>query len=156
MRRDPRIMLFDSNMPRGEMLGLIRESDSYVSLHRAEGFGLGMAEAMTFERIVIGTDFSGSTDFLNNETGYPVPYQSRSVEEHEYPWSAGQVWAEPDVDAAANIMAQVAADPTEGRMRARNARMRIESSYSPGVVGEAMKARLDVLFEQFKSGASRA
>jgi glycosyltransferase involved in cell wall biosynthesis len=155
MKRDPRIIMVDRNMARDEMLGLIRASDAYVSLHRAEGFGLGMAEAMTFERIVIGTDFSGSTDFLSQETGYPVPYRLRALEPHEYPWSDGQVWAEPDVAAAADIMRRVAIDPSEGEARGRAAREHIANSYQPDAVGKAMKARLDVLFEKAKSGTLR-
>ncbi|MCP3718736.1 glycosyltransferase [Paraburkholderia sp. CNPSo 3281] len=154
MKSDPRIVLFDRNMPRDEMLGLIRSSDAYVSLHRAEGFGLGMAEAMTFERIIIGTDFSGSTDFLTEETGYPVPYQLRAVQQHEYPWSAGQVWAEPDVDEAANIMRRVVKDPSEGEARRRTARERIERTYKPEVVGMVMRGRLEVLLKKSDPNAS--
>ena len=154
IKRDPRILMFDKNMSRTEMLGLICASDAYVSLHRAEGFGLGMAEAMTFERIVIGTDFSGSTDFLTDETGYPVPYDLRPVESHEYPWSEEQSWAEPDVNAAADIMRRVAVDSSEGIARARVAREWIERNYSPDAVGVAMKTRLDTLFKKLKPDAS--
>jgi glycosyltransferase involved in cell wall biosynthesis len=152
---DPRILMFDKNMSRAEMLGLIRASDAYVSLHRAEGFGLGMAEAMTFERIVIGTDFSGSTDFLTDKTGYPVPYDLRPVESHEYPWSEEQSWAEPDVDAAADIMRRVAINQSEGASRARAAREWIEKNYSPDAVGMAMKARLEALFKKMTTDGSR-
>jgi glycosyltransferase involved in cell wall biosynthesis len=59
-------------------------SDCYVSMHRAGGFGLGMAEAMALGKPVIGTDYAGSTDFLSEETGYPVPYVLRNVEPDEY------------------------------------------------------------------------
>lgn len=155
IKRDSRILMFDKNMPRSEMLGLIHASDAYVSLHRAEGFGLGMAEAMTFERIVIGTDFSGSTDFLTEKTGYPVPYSLRPVESHEYPWSHEQSWAEPDVNAAADIMRRVAVNPSEGAGRARVAREWIEKNYSPDAVGVAMKVRMDALFKKLKSDTSR-
>lgn len=150
MERDPRILMFDRSMERDEMLGLIRASDAYVSLHRAEGFGLGMVEAMTFERIVIGTDFSGSTDFLSTQTGYPVPYRLRAVESHEYQWSTGQVWAEPDVGAAAEIMRCVADDSSEGIARAKAARVSIALRYAPGPVGDAMKERLETVFEKIE------
>lgn len=148
---DPRILVFDRNMPREEILGLIRASDAYVSLHRAEGFGLGMAEAMTFERIVIGTDYSGSTDFLSDKTGYPVPYQLRPLSPHEYPWSQGQSWAEPDQGAAVEIMRQAAANPAEGRRRGKAAREHVLRSYSPAAAGEAMRKRLEVLFAERRS-----
>ncbi|RQU85184.1 glycosyltransferase [Burkholderia cenocepacia] len=151
MRQDPRILMFDSNMARDEMLGLIRSSDAYVSLHRAEGFGLGMAEAMTFERIVIGTDYSGCTDFLTAETGYPIPYQLRPVASNEYPWSEGQSWAEPDQAAAVEVMRHVAADPSEGRRRGKVARERIWRSYGSVPVGEAMRDRLEVIWAKRRS-----
>lgn len=148
---DPRILIFDRNMPREEILGLIRASDAYVSLHRAEGFGLGMAEAMTFERIVIGTDYSGSTDFLSDKTGYPVPYILRPLGSHEYPWSQGQSWAEPDQNAAVEIMRKAAENPLEGIRRGKAAREHVLRSYNPAAVGKAMRKRLDVLFAERQS-----
>lgn len=143
--KDSRIQVFDGTMGRSEMLGLIQSCDSYVSLHRAEGFGLGMAEAMTFERIVIATDYSGSTDFLTHATGYPVPYRLRPLEPHEYPWSEGQSWAEPDELAAATIMRSVVENPEQGRSRGKAARAFVQNRYSPSAVGEHMKKRLDAL-----------
>jgi glycosyltransferase involved in cell wall biosynthesis len=152
MERDPRIKLFDENMPREEMLGLIHASDAYVSLHRAEGFGLGMAEALTFGRIVIGTDFSGNQDFLTEETGYPVPFRMRPLQPGEYHWSEGQSWAEPDHDAAVRIMRSVAANPMEGRQRAKAGRERVLQRYSPVPVGQAMRERLDEIQTKFRTG----
>lgn len=155
IERDPRIKLFDENMPRDEMLGLIHASDSYVSLHRAEGFGLGMAEALTFGRIVIGTDFSGNQDFLSEETGYPVPYRLRPLQPDEYHWSEGQSWAEPDHDAAVRIMRIVAANPAEGLRRGKAGQDRVLQRYSPVPVGESMRERLDVLFAERRKGKAR-
>lgn len=152
MTRDARIVSFDRNMARDEVLGLIRASDAYVSLHRAEGFGLGMAEAMTFGRIVIGTDYSGSTDFLTEKTGYPVPYKLRPLEANEYPWSQGQYWAEPNQDTAVEIMRQAVANPSEGKQRGERARDYVLHRYNAAVVGEAMRKRLDVLFAKGETG----
>lgn len=154
MARDSRILMFDKSMPRNEILGLIQSSDCYVSLHRAEGFGLGMAEAMMFERIVIGTNYSGCTDFLTEETGYPIPYRLRPLEQHEYPWSQGQSWAEPDQSAAARAMRNVAANPTDGRARGKIARIHILDRYSPDSAGKAMRDRLDTLTVELASWKS--
>ena len=152
MARDRRILMIDWNMPREEMLGLIQAADAYVSLHRAEGFGLGMAEAMTFGRIVIGTDYSGCTDFLTDKTGFPVPYQLRPLEPYEYPWSAGQLWAEPDHNAAVEAMRRAVANPAEGKKRGEAARDYVLQNYSTAAVGKAMRDRLDVLLTKRKSG----
>ncbi len=139
---DPRIMLIDEELPREQVLGLIRACDAYVSLHRAEGFGLGMVEAMSFGRIVIGTDYSGCTDFLTAQTGCPVPYALRPVLPDEYPYAEGQVWAEPDLDAAVDIMRNVVANPEESRRRAMAGRSLVWERYGAASVGRLMRARL--------------
>ena len=87
---DPRIQIIHRSLSHEDMLGLIHSTDVFVSLHRSEGFGMGMAEAMSFGRIVIGTNFSGNTDFLTEQTGFPVPYTLRPVKPHEYHWAEAQ------------------------------------------------------------------
>ncbi|RFB79825.1 glycosyltransferase [Methylovirgula sp. 4M-Z18] len=151
MEQDRRILMFDDNMPRDEMLGLIRASDAYVSLHRAEGFGLGMAEAIMLGRIVIGTGYSGSADFLTADTGYPISYRLRSLEPHEYPWSEGQVWAEPDLESAITAMRNVVANPSEAKRKGEAGREYVTRTYSPPAVGHVMRERLNVLFAKDKS-----
>ena len=53
---------------------MIASCDCYVSLHRSEGFGLTMAEAMYFGRPVIATGYSGNLDFMTEENSYLVPH----------------------------------------------------------------------------------
>jgi glycosyltransferase involved in cell wall biosynthesis len=149
--KDPRIILIDKNLDRDDMLGLIRAADAYISLHRAEGFGLGMAEALSLGRIVIGTNYSGNTDFLNEHTGYPVPYQLRPVQGHEYPYSRGQVWAEPDKAAAVEIMRNIVANPLEAVARAAAGRTLVCQRYGLAAVGRLMQARLINLLEKHRN-----
>lgn len=144
---DQRILDIDRALTRREVLGLIRASNAYVSLHRAEGFGLGMAEAMSFGRIVIGTNFSGNTDFLTEETGFPIPYTLRPVEPYEYPWSEGQTWAEPDLKAATSAMQLVSQEPDTARNRAAAGQRLINQKYAPALVGQIFKARIDRLMK---------
>ena len=66
-------------LDREVVLGLVDACDAYVSLHRAEGFGRTLAEAMLLGKPVVGTDFSGNTDFLTQDTGYPVKWTRRAV-----------------------------------------------------------------------------
>jgi len=153
MDRDPRIMVIDQNLSREDILGLIHASDAYVSLHRSEGFGLGMAEALSFGRIVIGTDYSGCTDFLNEQTGYPVPYYLRPVLPHEYPCADGQFWAEPNLAAAVEIMRKVVANPNEARLRGAAGRSLVLERYGIAPVGRLMRARLSELLEQPSNGS---
>jgi len=140
---DPRIIVIDRLLDRMQMHRLTASADVFVSLHRSEGFGLGLAEAMAMGKAVIATDFSGSRDFLTPATGFPVPWQPVSVGPDDYPFFIpGQVWAEPDIDAAAAIMRQLAADPARIATIGAAARRYIETVHGPAAVGHLIKARL--------------
>jgi glycosyltransferase involved in cell wall biosynthesis len=145
-RHDQRIKVIDRTFSRDEMLSLIRQSDCYVSLHRSEGFGLGMAEAMAFGKPVIGTNYSGSTEFLSACTGFPVPFTMRPVQPGEYIFSDGQSWAEPDAAAAAEAMQRVFHDQQERQRLAASGKIFVEAHYGRENVGRIAARRLqDIL-----------
>ena len=156
MANDRRIISFNRTMKRDEMLGLISASDCYISLHRSEGFGAGMAEAMMLGKPVIGTDFSGNRCFLNERTGFPVPYVVRDVLPHEYPWSAGQIWAEPVHSEAAAIMRRVVDDPKEAERRALVGQEFVAARFDGAAVGRSMKARLTEISRELRRRKTRA
>jgi Glycosyl transferases group 1 len=142
---DLRIHVIERTMSRLEMNGLLQACDAYVSLHRAEGFGLGLAEAMALAKPVVGTAYSGTADFLNRDTGYPVPFTLVPVKAGEYPDHEGQVWAEPDIDAAAAAMRAIVDQPAQGRRIAQSGQRFIATHYSPARVGALMRERLEAL-----------
>lgn len=146
---DERIEIIDESLPRQEMLSLLAVADCYVSLHRSEGFGLGMAEAMALGKSVIGTSYSGNTDFLTQETGYPVPYTLRKVERDEYVHAEGQVWADPDESACAAAMYRVFSNREEAAARARAGQRFVAERYGSDNVGRMVKNRLDQIFDVF-------
>jgi glycosyltransferase involved in cell wall biosynthesis len=146
-RHDERIVIIDESLPREEMLTLIATADCYVSLHRSEGFGLGMAEAMALAKPVIGTDYSGNTDFLTQETGYPVTYTLRKVAPDEYVHTEGQVWAEPDEAACAAAMRRVFNNREEAVARAKAGQSLVASRYGPLNVGRIVERRLNEIFD---------
>ena len=139
---DSRITLIHKAMSRGELLGLMQACDCYVSLHRGEGFGLGMVEAMKFGKPVIATDYSGSKDFLGEETGFPVRYTLRPLEPGEYIFGEGQVWAEPDLDHAAERMREVAGNAELRNARAEAGRILADEKYGKANVRATIEARL--------------
>jgi glycosyltransferase involved in cell wall biosynthesis len=142
---DGRIMVIEKRLSRHELLGLLNSGDAYVSLHRSEGFGSGMAEAMSLGKIVIGTNFSGNTDFLTEATGFPIPFTLRPVLRHEYPWSRDQVWAEPDLQAASMAMRVVVQSTDFVRQRAETGQRFIRDHYAPAVVGQIINDRISRL-----------
>ena len=141
-RGDPRITILHSIWKRGEVLTLLASIDCYVSLHRSEGFGIGLAEAMALGKPVIATDFSGNTDFLTAETGYPVPYQMRAVGRGEYPHHEGNSWAEPNVKVAAEMMRIVASKSDDVHKTALSGQAFVRQHYGPKAIGDVMAARL--------------
>jgi glycosyltransferase involved in cell wall biosynthesis len=139
---DKRIKVISRFMARDEMSALLAACDGYVSLHRSEGFGLGMAEAMALQKPVVGTDFSGNREFLTEETGFPVPYVLRPLMRGEYPMGEGESWAEPDLEAAIDRMRSVFANQSESSARARRGAELIATRYSAEAAARVVAKRL--------------
>ncbi|WP_374282438.1 glycosyltransferase family 4 protein [Novosphingobium sp.] len=148
-REDPRIHLLTGSFSRGALLDLFRSIDCFVSLHRSEGFGRNIAEAMLLGRPVIATGFSGNADFVRPDTSMVVPWQLRELAAGDYPFGEGLEWAEPDLDAAASQMRQIFADRALAREIAAAGQRLVASTYSPEVVG---KQYLSVLSSRLDNG----
>lgn len=129
LREDPDITLIEGTLTRAELLGLVGVCDAVVSLHRSEGLGLLVAEAMALGKPVIATDYSGSTELLSPHTGWPVDFRLVPVGPGEYPFHEGQVWADADVGHAAWQMRQVFEDRLEAARRAAAARTHLTREY---------------------------
>ena len=127
---DKRITVLDRSVDRDEILSLIDDCDCYISLHRSEGFGLGMAEALALGKPVIATDYSGSRDFLTERTGFPVPFSLRKLMPGEYLMGEGQSWAEPDLEVAIQYMRTVFANRGEWERRSSYGKQFVEDHYS--------------------------
>ncbi len=109
---DARIVHLDRFLSRDESYGLIEATDAYVSLHRAEGLGLGLAEAMALGKPAIATGYSGNLEFMHEGNSFLVDYKIVPVAPGEYLFDDERfVWADPDVEAAARQMRAVAGDP---------------------------------------------
>lgn len=139
---DPRIVFLDSYLTRAETHALTACCDAYVSPHRSEGFGLTVAEALYLAKPVIATDFSGTTDFLTADTGFPVSHSLVRITKDAGPYAAGNRWADPDIDHAAALMRQVYGDPTEASRRAARGARLVRERLSASAVGEKMRRRL--------------
>ncbi|TIT77043.1 MAG: glycosyltransferase, partial [Mesorhizobium sp.] len=89
--QDDRIQIVDHTLDRMGVDSLMRGCDAFISLHRSEGFGFGAAEALAAGKAVVATDYGGTTDFINELTGYPVAYALEPVRHGEYVQTKGQV-----------------------------------------------------------------
>jgi glycosyltransferase involved in cell wall biosynthesis len=117
--------------------------DCFVSLHRSEGFGLTMAEAMSYGKPVIATGYSGNTDFMDERTSYLVPYRLVPVPSDWWAHAPAAQWAEPDVDAAAVLMRHVYEHQDEARARGRRARDALLERFSLERTSAFVSSRLD-------------
>jgi glycosyltransferase involved in cell wall biosynthesis len=142
---DPRITVKNAAYTRRETLGLFASCDAFVSLHRAEGFGRGIAEAMLLEKPVIVSRYSGNLDFTTDDNAYLVDGREIAVQPGEYLLEREQFWFDADVDAAAHAMRACFEDTARTRRYARAGRETIARAHAPHVVGAAYRARLQAL-----------
>ncbi|NEQ44974.1 MAG: glycosyltransferase [Leptolyngbya sp. SIOISBB] len=144
----PGIYILDSTMSRYEVDSLIHSCDCYVSLHRAEGFGLVIAEAMALGRPVIATQWSGNIDFTNSSNAACIGYELRQLEQDYGPYKAGQYWAEPNLEEAAQWMRRLADDPAYARQLGAQAQRTIAAQLSPQAIGQQILQRLRAIQAQ--------
>ena len=140
---EPDIYILNEEMTYDDAMALMNCCDCYLSLHRSEGFGYTQAEAMLLEKPVIATDYSGTRDFIDATTGFPVSYRLISVKENEYPFWESQQWADPNLDHAAWLMRTIVSDPTHTKQVSRAGKHKILTEYSPEHVGQLYKQRLE-------------
>jgi len=138
----PNILFIEKIMTREEIAGLVAVCDSYISLHRSEGFGLGPAEAMSLGKPVIATDWSGNVDYMTPHNSYGVDYSIVKVGGNFGPYAADQCWAEPNLDDAAAGMRRIVAEPEYAERLGLEARRTIRATLAPEVVGRRIAERL--------------
>jgi glycosyltransferase involved in cell wall biosynthesis len=152
--RDNGVTLIDRGLDRGELLALMAAADAYVSLHRSEGFGLTMAEAMLLGKPTVATAYSGNLDFMLPENSYLVRYEPAAIADDIPPYPKGCAWAEPSVEHAAEVMRRVVAHPDEARAIAARGKADAERLLAPRAAGERMAARLAAITREVASAGS--
>jgi len=146
---DPRVTIITETLDRGAVLDLCRACDCFVSLHRAEGFGRSLAEAMMLGKPVIATGYSGNMDFTVPGTAALVDHRLRPVGEGEYPFGDGQSWAEPDIGHAAWWMERLFRErPLRERLAAQGQAL-VAGTYAPDLVGREYEAALGQIASGF-------
>jgi glycosyltransferase involved in cell wall biosynthesis len=121
---DPRIRIIDDDWDQTRVTALLRSANAYISLHRSEGFGLTIAEAIQACCPTISTGWSGNVDFCDAASSYLVPYSLVPVEDNhpDYHGLKNARWAEADIPAAATALRSLYARPVETRSRALHAK----------------------------------
>src|ERR1051326_8857158 len=140
-----RVTIWDTPLESLDRFRLLASSDAFVSLHRSEGFGLVIAEAMALGRPVLVTNWSGNADFTNGDNAALVRCDLIRSKQAYPPYPAGTLWAEPDLDDAARQMTRIWRDADWRSRIGRAAARTIAERLSPEAVGATIKSRLERL-----------
>jgi glycosyltransferase involved in cell wall biosynthesis len=141
----PDTTLINATLSRREIYELESACDCFVSLHRSEGFGFAVAEAMYLGKPVISTDWSATAEFVTHANGCPVRARLVALDRNHGPYAKGQFWADPDVDDAAAHMRRLFSDRTLCARLGAAARATIEERFSPAVIGARYRRRLETI-----------
>ena len=144
----PDITVIDTYFSRVETSSLMNLANCYVSLHRSEGLGLTMSEAMALGKPVIATGYSGNCDFMNENNSYLVPWTRVKVGDHAEGYSPDASWAEPDVAEAARLMQYVYENQVEAAQMGQKAQEEILNRFSHAASGAIMKNRLSEIWTE--------
>jgi glycosyltransferase involved in cell wall biosynthesis len=142
IRERPDIDLWDEYVAAEHKSAMIAHCDCYVSLHRSEGIGLTMAEAMARARPVIATSYSGNVDFMDPAVTFAVPWRPSPVPPGAGPYRTGAEWADPDIGVASDLMRQVAANREAAAARGAAAREHLRVNHSPERAAAFVRERL--------------
>lgn len=132
-------------MTKVEVNSLIAATDSFISLHRSEGFGLVIAEAMLLGKPCVATAWSANMDFMDESCACPVDYTLVPIGEDCGPYKAYQRWAQPDIRNAAAYLQRLVDDKAYYAAISKQARQRISQDFSPASSAAKMRERLRAL-----------
>jgi len=124
---------------------LFAAANCYVSLHRSEGFGVPMAEAMCLGKPVIATGYSGNMEYMNANNSLPVKFKIVKLEENYGPYEKGNIWAEPDIEHATELLKWVHENQDEAETIGKQARIDVKKTLNQALAGQEMKRRLETI-----------
>jgi glycosyltransferase involved in cell wall biosynthesis len=139
---NPNVTIMREILPREEIDALVQLCDCYVSLHRSEGFGLTMGEAMSHGKPVIATGYSGNMDFMTAANSLTVRHRLIELDRDHGPYERGSEWADPDEEHAAELMRWVYEHRDRAAAIGARAREDIRVQLAPATVGAQVRARL--------------
>ena len=148
LARTPGVIVINRMLTRPEVYTLEALCDCFISLHRSEGFGLGLAESMFLGKPVIGTHWSGNVDFMNEHNSCPVGYRLVKLTRDHGPYRRGQYWAEPDIEQAAGYMRKLVTDPAFRTGIAQAGQKTLRTEFSPKAIGDQYRRRLQVIWKR--------
>ena len=144
------LTLINKTLPKPELYALISLCDVYVSLHRSEGFGLIMAEAMFLGTVCVATNYSGNLEFMNKDNSSLVEYKMIEVDTStQMVYEKGNKWADADVEDASKYMKKLFEDKKYYKKLQKNAIEYVNKYLTPEYCGKLIKKRYDEIIKKY-------
>jgi glycosyltransferase involved in cell wall biosynthesis len=140
--------IIEGTLPRSETNALLAACDCYASLHRAEGFGLTLAEAMLLGKPTVATAYSANLDFMTPQNSFLVSNRLVELKSAIGPYPAGAVWAEPDVEHAVEHLRFVFEHRDDARQIGLRAKQDLEPLLDPTAAARRIARRLEEIHAQ--------
>lgn len=145
---DNRIHIINETFTYKNLLKFKQASDCYVSLHKSEGWGFGMIEAMQIGVPVICTDYSGNLDFCNDENVMLVDYENEYLNADDYIFvRPGQYWANPSIDSASQAMKKIYQNEELRNKLSINAQAFVRNNFSMDQIANRFENRISEIFK---------
>lgn len=147
----PNIFLITWNLEKVQINSLIHDVNVYVSLHRAEGFGLVLAEAMLLGVPTIATNWSANTEFMDSSVACMVDSQLIELDRDYGPFKKGTHWADPDIQQAAEFMGKLFNDPQFYSALSQKAQVHITEKLSVEKSANLISMRIEQIYQEWSS-----
>ena len=147
VRNNESIILIDKVIEKNELVNLMDICNCYISLHRSEGYGLTLAEAMSLKKPCIATGYSGNLEFMNKENSYLVDYNLVTLDKDFSVYKKGSQWANPNIDTAVSFMRFVYSNRDEAKKMGIKAKKYIEDNFNYDVIGKKIDNRLRYIYK---------
>ncbi len=145
-REHPDIQVIDRYVDANAKNAMIASADCYVSLHRGEGFGLTMAEALCMGKPVIATRYGGNLEFMTDRNSWLVDYRLTPIGPGRQPYPEEGEWADPDLDQASNHMREIFRRSSSALVRAQQGVADMRERHSPQAAASSMQRRLEHVY----------
>jgi glycosyltransferase involved in cell wall biosynthesis len=139
----PHISIVTDHVSRAEADHLLASANVFVSLHRSEGFGIAIQEAMVMGVPIVSTQWSGSADLVREEVAFPVQSHLVTLDAAQGIYEAGSQWAEPNLQDASRLMRYVYENQVEAQKKGALASEWIKKEFSTRRVAGLMQSRLN-------------